>query len=575
MFERFKRGGCCLLASFLLMALFPIVAFSMTEVLGGDVSLLVFDNLPDSGSSTEKTDSFRQLANGFVVPEQQNLSGLFGVSEISVFADGERQFVDSLANGQVFAEDDGAYRVDETSLTTSIRAGRGFNRQTLAAQARAEQAKAQTGQSLALLLPSTSFRYSRGQEKSKPSVQIDEETGQLVASDTHSRTDISFTLSQPLFDLPSFLDWKRRQAVEEARDENYRISDGDAYVATVDAYLSLVSSRLQIDIMRDFEVQLSELLNYIEKRASAGASSVSDMARVRARRQETLSFRLEQESAHTTAGIEFIRLTNLVPKKVRLPAMEDVGGSYLPESLNIAVAHAMELNPEIAALQADLKAARIDRTAAKSRFLPKLSAEYTYNYALHAGGEPSSDGQRDERLMLVVNWSPFSGGADYNYHAEKTARHLELQYRLDDQRRRIIQALSSNYAALATTNERIESGYEELKSISTAAEAMSKRMLSGNQSLLDLLDVYDRVYQARLRLVNLHILEMNTVAQLIRLTSGTPWVDTEEVDPKVKSSPLKSWSDEPVQDGALIEGVEPKSIPGATALLSQKMQHRP
>jgi adhesin transport system outer membrane protein len=62
-----------------------------------------------------------------------------------------------------------------------------------------------------------------------------------------------------------------------------------------------------------------------------------------------------------------------------------------------------------------------------------------------------------------------------------------------------------------------------LESISIAAEAMSKRMLSGNQSLLDLLDVYDRYFQVRSRLISLHVLEMNTVAQLIRLTYGTPW----------------------------------------------------
>ncbi|MDO9080435.1 MAG: hypothetical protein Q7U44_06500, partial [Desulfuromonadales bacterium] len=98
----------------------------------------------------------------------------------------------------------------------------------------------------------------------------------------------------------------------------------------------------------------------------------------------------------------------------------------------------------------------------------------------------------------------------------------ELLYRLDDQRRRVVQTLSANYATLATTSARIASGYQELNSISTAAEAMSKRMLSGNQSLLDLLDVYDRHYQVRSRLVNLHILEMNTVAQLIRLTRGVP-----------------------------------------------------
>jgi len=97
-----------------------------------------------------------------------------------------------------------------------------------------------------------------------------------------------------------------------------------------------------------------------------------------------------------------------------------------------------------------------------------------------------------------------------------------LQYRLDEQRRRVVQALSANYATLTTTRERISSGYKELKAISTAAEAMSKRMLSGNQSLLDLLDVYSQFYQVRSRLLSLHILEMSTVTQLVRLLQGTP-----------------------------------------------------
>ncbi len=135
----------------------------------------------------------------------------------------------------------------------------------------------------------------------------------------------ALTVRQPLFDLPSFLDWRRRKVIEQARGENYRVSDGDAYISAVNAYLSLVSSRLQADMTRDFETQLAELLSYIEKRASAGAASISDMARVRARSQATLSSRLEQESAHAAAGIEFVRLTNLVPRKVRLPVLEDVG----------------------------------------------------------------------------------------------------------------------------------------------------------------------------------------------------------------------------------------------------------
>lgn len=465
-----------------------------------------------------KASARAALPTEFAVPEVENLAKLVGKNDISVLADADGTYVKSMAENRIF-ENEVAGQVTETTLVESIRAGRSFNRDSLAALTRTEQAKAQTGQAMALLLPSVAVKASTGYETSSPSVAV---AGKSQDSDTHLRTDLGLTIRQPLFDLPSFLDWQRRKVVEQARGESYRVSDGDAYFAAVNAYLALVSSRLQTDMTSQFENQLNELLVYVEKRASAGAASNSDMARVRARSQATLSSRLEQESAHAAAGVEFVRLTNVVPKNIKIPALEDVGLSLLPKTLDMAVSTAMKYNPELTSIKAESEAAILEQSAAKGRYYPRVDAEYTDNLSLHAGGDPSAAGQRDQRIMMVLNWNLYSGGGDAKTHTERVARHKELQYRMDDQRRKVVQALSANYATLATTRERITSGYQELKSISTAAEAMSKRMLSGNQSLLDLLDVYDRFYQVRSRLVNLHILEMSTVAQLVRITRGAP-----------------------------------------------------
>lgn len=536
MTDRFKRFSCFFLILTLPFFLAPLVTAATTEILvgGGEVTTSPSPDAIPPGSSeqnlpTTPPESLPQreaehplpVVNSFAMPEKRNLSGLVGKSQISVLTDVDKKFSQSMASHQLIEEEFIA-QSDEANLSESISAGRSFNRESLAALERTKQAKAQAGQAFALLLPSISVRASRGEEISAPSVEQD-----VVGDDSHLRTDASLTIRQPLFDLPGFLDWRRRIVIEQARQENYRASDGDTYISTVNAYLSLVSSRLQTDMTRDFEAQLAELLSYIEKRTAAGAASVSDMARVQARSQATLSSRLEQESAHAAAGVEFVRLTNLTPQEVRLPDLEDIGASLLPTSFDQAVNIAMQSNPDIAALTAELRAAKVDQSAAKARFLPRIDMEYTDTYSLHAGGDKSSDGQRDKRSMLVLNWNLLSGGSDYSYHSERSSRHKELLYRLDDQRRRVVQTLSANYATLATTSARIASGYQELESISTAAEAMSKRMLSGNQSLLDLLDVYDRHYQVRSRLVSLHILEMNTVAQLIRLTHGAPGAGNE------------------------------------------------
>jgi adhesin transport system outer membrane protein len=477
----------------------------------------------------------RSSDSRFIVPSEQTLIGLVGNYEIPVTVDSAGEFGNGISGTQAI-ESAMVNRDSETSLGESIGAGREFSRDVLVAGTRVDQARAQSGQALALLLPSLALRTSGGRETSTPSVALDA-AGVPIASDTHRRTDTSLILRQPLIDLPGLFDYQRRGVIEQSRDESRRAADGDAYLSSVNAYLALISSRLQADMARDFEVQLKDLLSYVEKRAKAGASSTSDMARVSARSLAAKSSRLEQDAAHAAAGVEFVRLTNLAPRMARLPELNELGAATMPASLNRAVEVAMESNPDIAALVTEARAAEIDRTAAKGRFLPRLDLEFSDTKSLHAGGDTDPDGQREKRAMLVLNWSIFSGGADYQYGKERASRHLELKYRLDDQRRRVVQTLSAQYATLTSTRERLTTGYRELKSMAVAAEAMSKRMLSGNQSLLDLLDVYDRYYQARVRLVNLHIQEMGSVAQVVRLAQGVPQLASAKQPGQLSATP--------------------------------------
>lgn len=247
----------------------------------------------------------------FLIPSEQTLAGLIGTVEIPVSVSefssfGSRIHEQSLESEQVNSD-------LETSLNEAVSAGRRFSREVLAADERTNQARAQSGQALANLLPSLTVRKNSGKEKShRPRLR------QTLRAMSFKRkritpTDSVWTLKQPLIDMPGFFDYRRRGVIELARDENRRAADGEAYLASVNAYLSLISTRLQADMAADFERQLNELLAYIDKRASAGASSMADLARVRARSQAAASSRLEQESAHTAAGVEFVRLTTWHP----------------------------------------------------------------------------------------------------------------------------------------------------------------------------------------------------------------------------------------------------------------------
>lgn len=481
------------------------------KIANDDLSVMTNKNGADSGVEPR-----------FNIPNEKSLSGLIGQLEVVVTADARKEFMQGIT-GFTSGDTSQVLQVSNMDLSQAIKASMGFSRDVLIASARRDQAKAQTGQARAFMLPSLLFNHKAGNEISRPGSQIDAITGKEVSKSNHYRRDSIITLKQPLFDLPGLYDYQRRQVIEESRAEGVRASEGDAYLATVNAYLSLTSTRLQANMAIDYENQLKELFQYIDKRATAGAASNSDKERVRARSLSARSSRVEQEAANAAAGVELVRLINLAPNTLRIPELEDLGASIVPKTLEDAMPKAINANPDIATLKAELRAADLDKSVATGKLLPRFDLEYTDSDILHAGGQLS--GQADQRLMMVMNWSVFNGGSDMKLRDEKSARYMELSYRLDDQQRKVIQSLSAQYATLEATRSRILDGYRELESIATAAKAMSARMVSGNQSLLDMLDVYDRYYQARTRLVTLHIQEMTATAQIARLVQGMPNID--------------------------------------------------
>lgn len=298
-----------------------------------------------------------------------------------------------------------------------------------------------------------------------------------------------------------------------------RGSEGDTYVVTVQSYLTLASTLLLTELYKEYEQQLTLLFDYVAQRAAAGASSEADMERVRARNLTARSARLEQEAAYSAAVIDFVRLTNIAPRTLRLPRRQDASG-IVPDNFDQGVELALETNPEVKTLKAELEAAEKDIQAARARFLPRLDFELSDSKVTNAGGALGL--QHDQRAMLVMNWNVLNGTTDYYNIREKQERRTEFMWRLDDQQRRLKQSLAAQYATLDATRARLAAGYREWSSIYSAARSMSQRMLAGNQSLLDLLDVLDRVQQARARLISLHAQEILALAQISRLIGKLP-----------------------------------------------------
>lgn len=411
-------------------------------------------------------------------------------------------------------------QVGVVGLQDAVSATVSFSREIKAAEARVEQAESLVGQARGNLGPSLSYRRAMGRETSSPASVTDPVTGNAKVRDIHSRTDESLTLRQPLFDLGSYGEWQRRKNLLDARKMTLAGTRGDEYLAVVQVVASLGAARIGAELARQYEMQLTELLAYVSQRAIAGAATDADMQRVKARALTARAARVEQEALQESALVEYSRLTNTVPKELRLPRFRDLNVSAPP-----TVAEALELaktaNPELASLRAEFEAADWDKVVGKARYGPRVDFELSDNKVTNAGGPVGL--QHDQRAMVVFSWNLLSGGTDYHFNRERVARQEEVRWRVDDQQRKLIQGLSAHYAQLDSSRARLAAGYKELSALTEASTAMSQRMLAGNTSLLDLLDVVERLYQVRVRLVNLHAQELTAGSQIGRIL-GQPSV---------------------------------------------------
>lgn len=263
---------------------------------------------------SEENSSNAMLASGFAVLSEHSLLGLVGTFEVAVSSDERGEFAAGIAKIKAVRTEP-VELVSAMDLAQAVRVSLGFSRDVLIAYARVNQANLQTGQARTFLLPSLPLNMKAGCETSAPGVRIDPATSKAVTSINHYRSDQSLMLRQPLVDVASFYDWKWRGVLEKSREEGVRSSQGDSYLATVNAYLALISSRVQTNMALDYEAQMKQLFIYIEKRTLTGAASNSDKEREYARTLNAQSSRIEQEAAQAATGVEFVRLVNIAPAK--------------------------------------------------------------------------------------------------------------------------------------------------------------------------------------------------------------------------------------------------------------------
>ena len=328
-----------------------------------------------------------------------------------------------------------------------------------------------------------------------------------------SRGDRSVVLRQPLFDWTTYHEALRQAENAEAAGLTREGAQSQAALDAGNAYLSVLQSALVVGYTAEYEDLLRKLMRYMEDRTSAGGASAADLERVRARVENARASVSENRAGLVTNLSQFARLTGQLPEKLEIPP--PLAAATLPGNDDGAMAQALSGNLDLRAARRLAVSARIELRGSTGRLLPRLDLELSRTENRNPSGTPGR--QTDQRALVILSWNVFNSGVDQAQRDATAAKGREFELRVENAERRLRQQIENAYSVLDSIDVRYAAVREEVGANRKVVAAFTEQLFATNRQLLDVLDAYQRYYQAKVDVTNLAVTEAQVRLQLAHL----------------------------------------------------------
>lgn len=384
----------------------------------------------------------------------------------------------------------------------------------------------------------------------------------------------SVVVRQLLFDgLTSINEiWRQAARVDSAA---YRVRERSELIAldAAEAYIDVVRYTHLIGLANENIAAHRRILANVEARFQGGRAGEGDLEQVRERVEAAIAVRAQFVQQYDEARAAYRRVVGIEPYNLRVPGRLRGLPATKDESLAITLRH----NPTIQAGEADRDAARHGFNATAGSFLPNVALEGRATRGFNTG---TVIGTRTETSAFVVaSWDIFRGGQNAWRRAEFAERYQEQTMRHARLQREAFELIDKAWAARTITNDRMAALTRQIAADRRVIEAYTKEYELGQRSLIDLLNAYNQLFNARVSLestrgtaVFADYQLLAAMGQLLPYLKAPTTVDAEPLQtqplavfpmklapvlfklPEPGSEPLNIANGAPVRDGAPVRG---------------------
>ena len=385
------------------------------------------------------------------------------------------------------------------------------------AQLRAETAQYRAGLelktlALAPLLPQVTAgasRSMRDSENTRLSI-VDFDNGNVVIADqtTGSRTyttryDIS--LSQTLFDLSAWFDWKAGSERSKQAEATVAAAQQNLIVRVSEAYFGVLRAQDNLRAAKAQERALARQLEQTRQRFNVGLIAITDVYEAEARHDLAGVTRIVEENNVAVALERLSVLTGQQHGELQLLSNEFTPELPMPTDRSAWVDFALENNYELAAIRFAEEAARQNAKSRQMGHAPRISAQVSYSESDTAGTvtppnafnlPPNSEGE-DESFQIRLDMPLYAGGsisANRRRAAEQFNAARENRINLT---RNTITASRSLHMTVTSDVARVKARKQAIKSTQSALDATVAGYEVGTRNIVDVLNAQNAVFSAQ------------------------------------------------------------------------------
>lgn len=367
------------------------------------------------------------------------------------------------------------------------------NPQTREAWANARYQAAQVGIARSAYLPSVSATASRSRVRSSGFNSV---TG-TFNSVGYNQTSAGLSFNFLLYDFGG-----RSAALENAREIMSALAaTQDAtlqsiFLAAVQAYYQRFATEAIVSAARESERVNLESLKAAEERYKVGVATPADRLQAKTAASQATLTRVQAEGNARNALGTLANVMGLDAQEqlaIAPPPTADVVPPQFEQSIDELIAEAKRSRPDLAAAEAQVRAARAGIDSARATGLPTISLFGSSNY----NDTSISDPVRGTTLGLSLN-VPLFTGFNTTYRVRAAEAQLDVK---SAQRDRLSRQVSLDvwqaYHALMTGTESVRASTDLLASAQQSADVALGRYKAGVGGILDVLNAQSALASAR------------------------------------------------------------------------------